>query len=79
MKGFLAKLGQDHRYNFSRPGDPPVIGLVNEYRDVETVLKSQNFKQPYAKIVTGIIKNNGYVLSGLFGLPLYLRERDGSS
>lgn len=68
IKGFLAKLGQDHRYDFSRPGDPPVIGLVNEYRDVETVLKSQNFKQPYAKIVTGIIKDNGSVLPFSFFL-----------
>lgn len=68
MKGFLAKLGQEHRYNFSRPGDPPVVGLVNEYRDVEKVLKSQNFKQPYAKIVTGIIKNNGSVLPFSFFL-----------
>ncbi|EIM86629.1 linoleate diol synthase [Stereum hirsutum FP-91666 SS1] len=68
IKGFLAKLGQDHRYNFSRPGDPPVIGLVNEYRDVEAVLKSQNFKQPYAKIVTGIIKDNGSVLPFSFFL-----------
>lgn len=30
MKGFLGKLGQEHRYNFARPADPNIDAIVIE-------------------------------------------------
>ncbi|THH10719.1 hypothetical protein EW146_g8291 [Bondarzewia mesenterica] len=63
MKGFLMKLGTADKYDFARPSDPGSVVMAKEYRDVELVLKSKEFKAPYASTVAGIVHGPGFFLA----------------
>ncbi|KAI0060754.1 linoleate diol synthase, partial [Artomyces pyxidatus] len=63
MKGYLGKLGIADQYDFVRPGDPGSVAVAKEYRDVEQILNSEQFKAPYAKKAARVVKGNGCVAS----------------
>ena len=57
MEVFLGKLGTADRYDFNRPPDPAPIAIAKQYNDVQQILGSAQFRQPYgdkgARIVSG--------------------------
>jgi linoleate 10R-lipoxygenase len=57
MEVFLGKLGTADRYDFNRPPDPAPTAIAKEYNDVQQILGSAKFRQPYgdkgARIVSG--------------------------
>jgi hypothetical protein len=57
MKAFLRDLGTVDRYNFSRPGNAPVVATARGYYDVKQILGSALFRPSYgdkaARVVTG--------------------------
>jgi linoleate 10R-lipoxygenase len=57
MEVFLRNLGTADRYDFKRPSDPVPTVFATEYNDVQQILGSAQFRQPYgdkgARIVSG--------------------------
>ena len=63
MKVFLGKLGTANRYNFGRPSDAVATATAREYNDVQQVLGSAQFRQPYGDKALRVISGEGYVIA----------------
>ncbi|KAI0322769.1 linoleate diol synthase, partial [Amylostereum chailletii] len=61
MKGFLKKLDMEAQYKFERPGDPQPVVTIKEYRDIEQIMKSSEFKEPYGVKASRVLEGDGYV------------------
>jgi linoleate 10R-lipoxygenase len=61
MEVFLGKLGTADRYDFKRPPDPAPIANAREYKDVQQVLGSTQFRHPYGDRGDGIVSGEGCV------------------
>jgi hypothetical protein len=62
MKGFLSDLGTAGRYNFSRPGDAPVVATARDYNDVKQILGSAQFLPSYGDKAARVISGEGCVM-----------------
>ncbi|KAH9967528.1 linoleate diol synthase [Russula dissimulans] len=63
MKVFLGKLGTADRYSFNRPSDAVAIATAREYNDVQQVLGSTQFRQPYGDKALRVISGEGFFLA----------------
>ena len=62
MKGFLRDLGTVGRYNFSRPGNAPVVATARDYNDVKQILGSALFRPSYGDRAARVVSGEGYVI-----------------
>ncbi|KAF8473705.1 linoleate diol synthase [Russula ochroleuca] len=63
MKVFLGKLGTAGRYNFTRPGNAPIIATAREYNDVRQVLGGAQFRPSYGDKAARVISGEGFFLA----------------
>jgi linoleate 10R-lipoxygenase len=61
MEVFLGKLGTADRYDFKRPPDPAPIAIAREYKDVQQVLGSTQFRHPDGDRGERIVSGEGCV------------------
>jgi len=61
MKVFLRDLGTT-RYNFSRPGNAPVVATARDYNEVKQILGSAQFRPSYGDKATRVISGEGCVM-----------------
>ena len=61
MKGFLKDLGTVDRYNYSRPGNAPVVAIARDYNDVKQILGSALFRPSYGDKAARVVSGEGYV------------------
>lgn len=62
MKGFLTDLGTVGRYNFSRPGNAPVVAVAREYNEAKQILGSDLFRPSYGDKAARVISGEGCVM-----------------
>lgn len=62
MKGFLSDLGTAGRYNFSRPGNAPVVATARDYNDVKQILGSAQFRPSYGDKAARVVSGEGCVM-----------------
>jgi linoleate 10R-lipoxygenase len=63
MEVFLGKLGTADRYDFNRPPDPAPTAIAKEYNDVQQILGSAKFRQPYGDKGARIVSGEGFFLA----------------
>lgn len=63
MKGYLKDLGTVGRYNFSRPGNAPVVGIARDYNDVKQILGSAQFRPSYGDKAARVVSGEGFFLA----------------
>ena len=59
MEVFLSKLGTADRYDFKRPSDAAPTAIAKEYNDVQQILGSAQFRQPYGDKGERIVSGEG--------------------
>ena len=62
MKGFLEDLGTVDRYNFTRPGNAPVVAIARDYNDVKQILGSAEFRPSYGDKAARVLSGEGCVM-----------------
>ena len=62
MKGFLGDLGTVGRYNFSRPGNAPVVATARDYNDAKQILGSAQFRPSYGDKAARVVSGEGCVV-----------------
>jgi hypothetical protein len=63
MEVFLRNLGTADRYDFKRPSDPVPTVFATEYNDVQQILGSAQFRQPYGDKGARIVSGEGFFLA----------------
>lgn len=62
MKVFLTDLGTVGRYNFTRPGNAPVVAVSRGYNEAKQILGSNMFRPSYGDKAARVISGEGYVM-----------------